>query len=508
MPHEGHPGHEGYVEDAEQLGSNDDQIALTTVGIDIGSSTTHLMLSRIELERHDSRFVVTRRELIYRSPIIFTPYLSDNTIDAVALAEFFAKTYAEAEIIPDDIDTGALILTGVAVRRANARAIGELFSAYAGKFVAVSAGDALEATLAAHGSGAVERSRRIDGTVLNIDIGGGTSKFAWCRDGHVEQVGAVEGGARLIVTDTNGFVLKVERFGHFYAAEAGLSVEPGCRLTTAGMRLVADRIAARIMEAAGLAPLSSACSGLLRLPRSAAGENPARLIISGGVAEYIYGDSAQGYGDLGPAIACALCGKLVSFAEIIERPQAMIRATVIGTSQYTMQVSGATICIVPAGTVPLHNVPVVLTGLDLSVESIDSGMVATMIQRARARQDLNTAHRALALAFSWEGSATFRRLEDFCNGIASAMADLIAAGQPLVLINQRDVGRLIGAHLREEMAIGVPVVSIDGIQLGALDFIDIGLPVSGTGAVPVVVKSLVFPASGAENGMAGVRDSY
>jgi ethanolamine utilization protein EutA len=226
------------------------------------------------------------------------------------------------------------------------------------------------------------------------------------------------------------------------------------------------------------------------------------------VAEYIYGDSAQEYGDLGPAIACALRGKLVSFAEIIERPQAMIRATVIGASQYTMQVSGATIYIGPAGTVPLHNVPVVPTGLDLSVESIDSGMVATMIQRARARQDLNTADRALALAFSWEGSATFRRLEDFCNGVASAMTDLIAAGQPLVLVNQRDVGRLIGAHLREEMAIGVPVVSIDGIQVGALDFIDIGLPVSGIGAVPVVVKSLVFPASGAENGMAGVRDAY
>lgn len=508
MPHEGHPGHEGYVEDAEQHSSSDDQITLTTVGIDIGSSTTHLMLSRIELERRDSRFVVTRRELIYRSPIIFTPYLSNNTIDAVALANFFGRTYAEAEIKPDDIDTGALILTGVAVRRANARAIGELFSTDSGKFVSVSAGDSLEATLAAHGSGAVERSRRIDGTVLNIDIGGGTTKFAWCRAGHVEQVGAVEGGARLVVTDTEGFITQVEGFGHLYAAEAGFSVEPGGRLTNAEMGIFADRIAARILEAAGLVPLSPATSAMMRLPQSPTGEHPARLIFSGGVAEYIYGNSAQAYGDLGPAIACALRRRLAPFADIIERPQAMIRATVIGASQYTMQVSGATIYISPSDAVPLHNVPVVLTVLDLSAEAIDSGMVATTIQSARTRQDLRTADRPLALAYSWEGSATFRRLEDFCRGVASAMTDLIAAGQPLVLVNQRDVGRLIGAHLREEMAIGVPVVSIDGVQLGALDFVDIGAPVSGTGAVPVVVKSLVFPASDAESGKSAIQDSY
>jgi ethanolamine utilization protein EutA len=274
------------------------------------------------------------------------------------------------------------------------------------------------------------------------------------------------------------------------------------------MRVVADCIAARIMEIAELAPISSATSALMRLPRSATGENPVRLIFSGGVAEYIYGNNAQEYGDLGPAIAAALRNKLDSCAKIIEKPTAMIRATVIGASQYTMQVSGATIFIAPADAVPLNNVSVILTGLDLSVESIDSRMVATMIRQARAGQGLETTDRPFALAFSWQGSATFRRLEDFCVGLASAMADMISAGHPLILLNQCDVGRLIGAHLREEMAISVPVVSIDGIHLGALDFVDIGQPVSGTGAVPVVVKSLVFPASDSENGMSVVRDSY
>src|SRR6267142_956638 len=174
----------------------EDEIRLTSVGVDIGSSTSHLVFSRLVLERLDNRYVVAERKILRESDVLLTPYCADATIDAQALGDFIETQYRLASLAPESIDTGALILTGVAVRRANARAIGELFAAQAGKFVSVSAGDALEATLAAFGSGACARSIRDSTRVMNVDIGGGTSKIAVREAGEVLEMTAADIGAR------------------------------------------------------------------------------------------------------------------------------------------------------------------------------------------------------------------------------------------------------------------------------------------------------------------------
>src|SRR5437867_10888781 len=155
---------------------DEDEIVVLSVGVDIGSSTSHLVFSRIVLERLDSRYVVTTRETFYQSDILLTPYsqAGDETIDAEALGAFITRQYQDAKVDPDEIDTGALILTGVAVRRSNARKIGELFARQAGKMVAVSAGDNLETVIAAHGSGAVARSIRDNAPCRNVDCRRGT----------------------------------------------------------------------------------------------------------------------------------------------------------------------------------------------------------------------------------------------------------------------------------------------------------------------------------------------
>lgn len=494
MPHEGHPGHEGYSDTDTSGQLNDDRIDLVSVGIDIGSSTSHLAFSRLRLERRDAFYSVTGREVIHESPIFFTPYLDGELIDVDTLDQFIRRSYVEAGLGRDDIDTGALILTGTAVRRRNARAIGELFAAESGKFVAVSAGDALEATLAAHGSGAVASSK--DGrTVLNIDIGGGTTKFALCRNGRIEQVGAVEGGARLIATDEAGRVVRLEPFGKVYARDAGLTIEQGDLIAPDQARAVADQIAARIVEAAGLVPLSRETEPRLRLPPMPAFDATARLMFSGGVSEYLYAEEAGSFGDLGPALARCLRRRLGSLSPSVERPRAKIRATVVGASQYTVQLSGATIFVTPPDALPLGNLPIVAPSIDLTSEVVDANKVALRIREARRRQSLENGEAAMALAVAWKGSATFRRLQDFCEGVIAAMSDTLAAGRPLVLVNQGDVGRLIGMHLKDEMAIETAVVSIDGVKLDELDFIDIGRPIGSGAAVPVVVKSLVFPAA-------------
>src|SRR5437660_6689094 len=197
----------------------EDEIVILSVGVDIGSSTSHLVFSRIVLERLDSRYVVSTRETFYESDILLTPYSAAEEIDAQALGTFIARQYKDANVDPDEIDTGALILTGVAVRRRNARNIGELFARQAGKMVAVSAGDSLETVMAAHGSGAVARSIRDQATVMNVDVGGGTSKIAICCNGRVSGGTAIDVGARLVCVDAQGQVVRLEEAGRRFGAE-------------------------------------------------------------------------------------------------------------------------------------------------------------------------------------------------------------------------------------------------------------------------------------------------
>src|ERR1700685_1459108 len=188
----------------------EDELCVLSVGVDISSSTSHLVFSRIVLQRLDSRYVVTERESFYQSDILLTPYSAEDTIDAGALGAFLERQYKDAKVDPDEIDTGALILTGAAVRRKNARAIGELFARQAGRMVAVSAGDSLESVMAAYGSGAVARAIRGGAAVMNVDVGGGTAKIAVCADGKVIDVTALDIGARLVVLDGEGRTARIE----------------------------------------------------------------------------------------------------------------------------------------------------------------------------------------------------------------------------------------------------------------------------------------------------------
>src|SRR6266508_1450797 len=230
---------------------DEDEIVVLSVGVDIGSSTSHLVFSRIVLERLDSRYVVTTRETFYQSDILLTPYASEGeeAIDAAKLGAFIERQYKDAKVDPDEIDTGALILTGVAVRRSNARKIGELFARQAGKMVAVSAGDNLETVMAAYGSGAVARSIRDRATVMNVDVGGGTSKIAVCVDGRVTELTALDVGARLVCLDAEGRIVRVEEAGRRFGAELGISLEVGAQLAPASARALAGRVSARRSQA-------------------------------------------------------------------------------------------------------------------------------------------------------------------------------------------------------------------------------------------------------------------
>jgi len=476
----------------------EDEIVLVSVGVDIGSSTSHLVFSRLRLERLDSRYVVAERTVLHESEVLLTPYAGpadDLSIDATALREFVDAQYALAGVKPELIDSGALILTGVAVRRSNARAIGELFAAQAGKFVAVSAGDALETTLAAMGSGAAARSIREGCRVMNIDIGGGTSKIAVCENGAVVAQTAVDIGARILGLDGSGRLQRIEAAGARLAAEVGLTLEMHGVPDAAGMQRLVERMADRLFEAVQGGALQADTAALLRLDGLPAGAVPDIVTFSGGVSEYIYGRENRSYGDLGPALAQAVLARVRRWGPRIEQPEQGIRATVVGASQYTVQVSGSTIFVEPPGTLPLRNLPVITPALPLDGETLDADAIAAAVRAALRRLDLHEGEQPVALCYRWAGSATFWRLDAFCRGVAAGLQAVLARGGPLVLVGDGDIGGLVGIHLHTEVKLAQPVISIDGIVLQEFDFIDIGALLETSGAVPVVIKSLVFPVT-------------
>ena len=227
---------------------NQEYVELSTIGIDIGSSTSHLLFAKVLLQRQtqglSSRFVVVHRQVVWRSPIMLTPFLADGTIDAAALGSFIAGCYRDAGFDRADVDSGAVILTGEAIKRRNAQAIDELFAAEAGKFVCATAGHKLECALAAHGAGAVRLSRERGARVLHVDIGGGTTKLAWIDNGVVTGVAAFAVGGRLIARDDSGAWSRVDDSARAVAAALGISTDPATLAERAPREAIAQRLAA------------------------------------------------------------------------------------------------------------------------------------------------------------------------------------------------------------------------------------------------------------------------
>jgi len=474
--------------------TDEEFIRLVSVGVDIGSSTSHLIFSRLILQLKDNRYVTVGREILNASEILLTPYTSDQTtIDGEALGRFIDNQYDIAGLRRDDIDTGALILTGVAVQRDNARAIADLFAQEAGKFVSVSAGDNLEAIMAAYGSGAMALTETSGQTIMNIDVGGGTTKITICGEGKAKAVAAFDVGARLIAFDENGTIIRLENWGREFGKAVGLNLEKGQKIEKADIEKIVSYMADRMVDHVKMQDLPAESAKLLRTPPLYYDGQIDAFTFSGGGSEFIYGREPGDFGDLGPYLAKAVLERIEKLGKPIIEPEAGIRATVIGASQYTVQVSGSTIYIQPPSAVPVRNIAVISPDFDLSGDSIDPKMVARGIADALVRFDLAEGNVPVALALEWGGSATFDRLDAFAEGLLEGMKTIIDKGHPIILVYDDDIGGLVGIHLVEERNVWNPVISIDRIELKDFDFIDIGSLIQSTGAVPVVIKSLVFP---------------
>ena len=468
-------------------GSAEPHTHLVSVGIDIGSSTSHLMFSQLAIgypSAHRRRPEILERKLIARSPVLLTPFTGNWNIEAGPLAELIDGSFRSAGLSRERIDTGAVIITGEAARRENAQKIAELFSAQAGQFVCATAGPRLEALLAAHGSGAVGRSREEGTTLLNIDLGGGTTKVSLIDKGRVVGVTALNIGARLIAFDEKGRIARLEQSGKRFLQNVGCKRGLGESVDPATLSEVAAKMAAVLFDQieGGEPPWSE----IMAMPSLAPQPRIDGVLFSGGVAEYIYGRETGSFGDLGFLLGKEVREQAKKRRYVVLDSSEGIRATVIGASQYSMQMSGETIFIPNPKSLPLHNLRV--APVQVSWDAPIAEKAAKAIRATIAATDPEVRGTPFALVFVSPPFLGYGAAQELATGIRRALAEVPASERPQMLVFEQNIGRVIGEALGKELSIPC----VDEISLGEMDFIDVGAIVPGEDYVPVVIKSLAF----------------
>jgi ethanolamine utilization protein EutA len=491
-PHE-HDEHEGdpyALPDEADPVWRQERVELQSVGIDIGSSTSHLTFSRLVLRRMgaylSSRYRVVYREVTHQSPILLTPYRDPATIDTDRLGAFIRTSYEGAGLSREAVDTGAVVITGEAAKKENAEAILGLFAQEAGRFVCATAGPQLEAIMAAHGSGAVGRSRN-GGPVLNVDIGGGTTKLAVCRNGEVVDTAIVNVGGRLVAYE-DGRITRLEEPGAQLGEAVGQRLAVGQRIEQAVRDAVVEKMAGCLFELIERRALSPLTRSLMHSPPLSDATPIAALMFSGGVSEYVYGREAGEFGDLGKLLGDAITRRLQPhpLGRLLIPPVEGIRATVIGAGQYTVQVSGNTVFHPRSDLLPLWNLPVI--GVSLA-EPLSAAGVATAVLKAVDGHDPELLAGPVALAIRWPFGPSYRELRALGEGLQQALGRRQA---PVVLAFDRDIARLVGRLMVEELGADSNLVTVDEVELAAFDYIDVGEPLPPSGVIPLVIKSLVF----------------
>lgn len=474
-----------------------DNVTLHSVGMDIGSSGTQVIFSRLHLRRIGedltSRYIVIRRETLYQSPVSLTPYESEERIDTSGLGAIIDQAYDAARQDPDGIDTGVVILTGEALRRRNAERIATLLADRGGELVCATAGHNMEAMLAAYGSGAARASYESGKRILNVDIGGGTTKLGIVERGRVAATAAVHIGGRLQVVDDNQRITRLDPAGRRHAARAGFAWSLGDVVSPGDLDAVAEGMADALVAAITARPLPVDIAGLYLTNPIEFREIDA-VMFSGGVAEYVYDRESRQFGDMGPRLGAALRRRIESGALPLRMLPAgeCIRATALGASEYSVQLSGNTSCISdPDALLPRRNLQVVRPDYELNAV-IEPGVIAAAIRERFTAFDVDDSVNDVAVAMRWDGTPAYERLVAFARGIKEAMVARIARRQPIYIMLDGDVALTLGSILREELGVDAPLLVIDGLRLWDFDYIDVGRIRLPSNTVPVTIKSLVF----------------
>ena len=473
---------------------NVEYMKVLSVGIDIGSSTSHLIFSRLTLKREVSffnmsnRFVMVNREIIYESPIIFTPLIDRYTIDIEAVVKFCEEEYKKAGISPEEVETGAVIVTGETAKKKNADEIVKRLSSESGKFVSAAAGVNLESLLSAMGSGIVVQSGHRQRNILHVDVGGGTSNMAIASMGQVLSTSCINVGGRLLGIDDEFKIWRIDGPTQFLMKELGMSYKIGDIIPEEDARRIAHEYAIALVEVMR-GPTSSVIAKELMMADDLDFSIPIdEVSFSGGVAEMIYGGDGK-FDDIGKYLAEEIRTQIEEAGFTIAEPESKIRATVIGAGSFSLSISGSTTFHYDNFELPIENVPVI--PVHMRNELFDEKWFVNEVKRAFTTFDMVEGEDIVALYFK-EQPHHEDRFKVFAKAIEKALPKSIDNDKLIILIFAYDFAKMLGISIRDETSIKSSLLCLDELDMEAGDWIDIGSPLKETHAFPVTVKSLVF----------------
>ncbi|HAP5489048.1 ethanolamine ammonia-lyase reactivating factor EutA [Enterococcus faecalis] len=468
---------------------------LLTVGIDLGTSTTQLVLSELTVENFASAFTVPRisisdKKVIYRSDIIFTPLLNQSEIDAAPIKAFVAEQYRQAGIHKQDIQMGAVIITGETARKSNANNVLRALSGYAGDFVVATAGPDLESIIAGKGAGAQTYSETKRKPVVNLDIGGGTTNLAVFKDGEVIDTACFDIGGRLIKLDQQQKITYIAPKIQEIINKKGLTLHLGDQATEQNLLPIISELVAVLENSIGLGTQSPFYQLLVTNHPLRKGEELPIVTFSGGVADCLNTTSTNlfKYGDIGLLLGKYLRKSLIfSEKEVLESAET-IRATVVGAGSHTAEISGSTIAY-REQILPVKNIPI------LKLAQEDETLTVTELGQ-RIQEKLNW-HRIeetpqIALAIRGMNNPTFADIQRYGQGIVEGLANLVAEQIPIIVMVDEDMAKALGHALSAHLPKDYPFICLDSVKVENGDYVDIGLPVAEGAVLPVIVKTLVF----------------
>ncbi len=473
---------------------NKDRITLLSVGIDIGSSTSHLVFSKLilakNLQSYSHRYEIVERRIIYKSKIIDTPLIDPKTIDMKKLKEFIKEQYNKAGIKKEEVQSGVVIVTGETAKKENAAEIVNSISEDAGKFVAATAGPNFESVIAAFGAGAVSRSEVEGKTILSCDIGGGTSNIAITSNGKIIGTACISVGGRLLAFDSENIITRIDEPARKVINSLGLNFQIGDQITEKQKGQIAETFAECLIDF--INQRKNHLMQELVMTDNRPNVKIDKIVFSGGVAEWIYDDpNRDNYCDIGKLLAKSIKDKFEKFNAPVIEPENKIRATVIGAGSYTLQVSGST-CFLDDDSLefPLRNIPVI--EVDVERNKLTEEYLEKQVKHALNKFDINEGDEIFALYFEDPVRSAYQKLKTFAKGIERALPNSIANNTPIILIFKGDIGNSIGNVIRRETSIKDNLASIDEIEVKDGDWIDIGAPLVNGQVIPVTVKSLIF----------------